>query len=300
MTTTARATACWSRARSAGSWRGCLPAARWPGGGGGRHEGAGRWRPGVRAGGARLGPVPIAGGGSFNDAPVLAPGRYKDTLRGGEQLFYAVNLKPGQQLTAGATVSGRTEGSYFMKLNIYSPLRQKDAFKGSETEGFGAADKSVSLRVEGQRVGERNAGGSSDSVFAEPGTYYVSVAANNFGRNLEADQFDTLLDLQVTGAVIPQATPTATAKPAATVQSGQTAGGAATAAPASSGSRSCSASRWAGWWASASGGCGCRRSVGAGGEEAAEGADQRAQTPARCRTRSRPGRGRTACPAAAR
>ncbi len=167
---------------------------------------------------------PIAGAGSFNDAPVLAPGRYKDTLRGGEHLFYAVNLKPGQQLTAGVTVSGRTEGSYFMKLNIYGPLRQKDAFKGSQTEGFGAADKSVSLRVEGQRVGERNAGGSSDSVFAEPGTYYVSVAADDFGRNLEADQFDTLLDLQVTGAVIPQATPTATAKPAATVQSGQTAG----------------------------------------------------------------------------
>ena len=38
---------------------------------------------------------PIAGGGSFNSAPVLAPGKYKDTLRGGEQLFYAVTLKPG-------------------------------------------------------------------------------------------------------------------------------------------------------------------------------------------------------------
>ena len=211
---------------------------------------------------------------------MLAPGRYKDTLRGGEQLFYAVNLKPGQQLTAGVTVSGRTEGSYFMKLNIYSPLRQKDVFKGSQTEGFGATDKSTSLRVEGQRVGERNAGGNSDSVYAEPGTYYVSVAADDFGRNLEADQFDSLLDLQVTGQMIPEATPTATATPAATVQSGQTAGpvvAAATAAPASWGSRSCSASRWAGWWASASGGCGRRRSSGADGEEAAEGADQRAE-----------------------
>ena len=45
-------------------------------------------RPG--AGGARSAQSPIAGAGSFNDAPVLAPGRYKDTLRGGEQLFYAV------------------------------------------------------------------------------------------------------------------------------------------------------------------------------------------------------------------
>ena len=166
---------------------------------------------------------PIAGGGSFNDAPVLAPGKYKDTLRGGEQLFYAVILKPGQQLTAGATVSGRTQSSYFMRMSIYSPLREKDVFKGTQTDSYASSDKSVSLRVEGQRVGEKG-GGNSDTVYSEPGTFYVSVAADDQGRNLEADQFDTLLDLQVTGNVIPTPTPTATAKPAATVDSGQTAG----------------------------------------------------------------------------
>ena len=166
---------------------------------------------------------PIAGGGSFNDAPVLAPGRYKDTLRGGEQLFYAVALKPGQQLTAGATVSGRTNSSYFMRMSIYSPLREKDVFKGTQTDSYASSDKSVSLRVEGQRVGEKG-GGNSDTVYSEPGTFYVSVAADDQGRNLEADQFDTLIDLQVTGNVIPTSTPTATANPAATVGSGQTAG----------------------------------------------------------------------------
>ena len=166
---------------------------------------------------------PIAGGGSFNSAPVLAPGKYKDTLRGGEQLFYAVTLKPGQQLTAGATVSGRTESSYFMRMSIYSPLREKDVFKGTQTDSYASSDKSVSLRVEGQRVGEKG-GGNSDTVYSEPGTFYVSVAADDQGRNLEADQFDTLIDLQVTGNVIPTPTPTATAKPAATVESGQTAG----------------------------------------------------------------------------
>ena len=166
---------------------------------------------------------PISGGGSFNDAPVLAPGKYKDTLRGGEQLFYAVSLKPGQQLTAGATVSGQTDSSYFMRMSIYSPLREKDVFKGTQTDSYASSDKSVSLRVEGQRVGE-NGGGNSDTVYSEPGTFYVSVAADDQGRNLEADQFDTLIDLQVTGNVIPTPTPTATAKPAATVESGQTAG----------------------------------------------------------------------------
>jgi hypothetical protein len=166
---------------------------------------------------------PIAGAGSFNDAPVLAPGQYKDTLRGGEQLFYAVQLKPGQKLSAGLTVTGRTDTSYFIKLAIYSALREKDTFDGEQTEPFGGSDRSASLRVEGKRVGEADAG-SSGAIYSEPGTYYVSVAADDLGRNAPADQFDSLLDLQVTGNVIPQATPTATAKPAATASSGGTAG----------------------------------------------------------------------------
>ena len=166
---------------------------------------------------------PIAGGGSFNDAPVLAPGRYKDTLRGGEQLFYAVALKPGQQLKAGATISGRPNGSYFIKLALYGPLRQKDISSGEQTEAFGETDRSVSLRVEGEPVAEED-DASSDAVYSEPGTYYISLAADDFGSNGGADQFDSLIDLQVTGEVIPEPTPTETAEPAATVESGGTAG----------------------------------------------------------------------------
>lgn len=160
---------------------------------------------------------PIAGGGSFNDAPVLKPGRYTDTLRGGEQLFYAVELKPGQQLTAGATVKGRTDSSYFMTLQIYNPLRAEDSFDGEQTEPYGQSDKSASLRVEGQRVGEDD-GGTTDDLYAEPGTYYVSLNARDAGSNLDAEQFETSIDLQVTGEIIPAATPTATAESAETAE----------------------------------------------------------------------------------
>ena len=95
-TTTARATSCCSRARSAASWPGCWRAARWPG----AAEAAGmRVLLAVVLALALAAPAsaqsPIAGAGSFNDAPVLAPGRYKDTLRGGEQLFYAVTSSRG-------------------------------------------------------------------------------------------------------------------------------------------------------------------------------------------------------------
>jgi hypothetical protein len=166
---------------------------------------------------------PIAGGGSFNDAPVLAPGRYKDTLRGGEQLFYAVSLKPGQKLSAGLTVSGRTDSSYFMKLALYNPLREKDVFDGEQTESYGPSDRSASLRVEGQGVGEAN-GGTSERIYSEPGTYYISVGADDAGDNPEADQFDSLLDLQVSGEIIPEPTPTKTPEAAKTADPGQTAG----------------------------------------------------------------------------
>ena len=150
---------------------------------------------------------PIAGGGSFNDAPVLAPGRYSDTIRGGEQLFYGVVLKPGQKLTAGATVAGRAKTSYLMDLQIYNPLRDEDTGDSQQSESYGIQDSSASLRVEGQTVGEEDSG-TSNSKYAEPGTYYISLQAKDLGQNLGVDQFEVDLDLQVTGEVIPQATPT--------------------------------------------------------------------------------------------
>jgi hypothetical protein len=168
--------------------------------------------------------TPIAGGGSFNDAPVLKPGRYTDTLRGGEQLFYAVELKPGQKLDAGATIKGRSNSSYQMSLQIYNPFRAEDVFDGEQSASYGQSDRSVSLRVEGHPVGEDD-GGVTDDVYGEPGTYYVSLAADDRGSNLEAEQFDSSIDLQVTGEVIPQATPTATAESAKTAAPSQETGG---------------------------------------------------------------------------
>ena len=104
-----------------------------------------------------------------------------------------------------------------MVLQIYNPIREEDVFDGEQTAAYGQQDRSASLRVEGQRVGEDD-GGTADALYAEPGTYYVSIAADDRGNNLEAEQFDTSIDLQVTGEVIPDPTPTATAEPAKTAE----------------------------------------------------------------------------------
>jgi hypothetical protein len=141
---------------------------------------------------------PIAGGGSFNDAPVLEPGRYADTLRGGEQLFYGVELQPGQSVQASGTVTGRSTTSYFMDLKLYSPQRQE---LGDATEPFGEQDRRVELRAESEPA-------------QQPGIHFISVAARQGGADVP-EQFDTRIAFQVTGeAATP--TPTPTASPRAT------------------------------------------------------------------------------------
>jgi hypothetical protein len=141
--------------------------------------------------------TPIAGGGSFNDAPVLEPGSYADTLRGGEQLFYGVQLEPGQRVTATATVDGRSTTSYFMDLKLYSSLRQE---AGDGSAPFGQQDRRVELRAESEPA-------------ELSGIHFVSVAAREGGSADAPEQFDTRIEFQVAGAATtPTPTPTASAR----------------------------------------------------------------------------------------
>jgi hypothetical protein len=148
----------------------------------------------------------VEGGGSFNDAPVVKPGRHTDTLRGSETLFYAIELKRGQKLTATATVSGTTDTTYNVRLQIYSPAREGDVFSGEESASFTPTDDSVSLEVTGQTVGE--SGTISDQYYQVSGTYYVGLSATSGDTRFNPPQFDTQLQFDVTGVVQPE--PTAT------------------------------------------------------------------------------------------
>jgi hypothetical protein len=161
--------------------------------------------------------TPIAGAGSFNDAPELGPGSYSDTLRGDETLFYAVRLKPGQQLDATATIEGRVQTSYSLSLSIYSPLRAQATGAGAQRQAYGESDREATLRVKGEVVGQGSAAPADPgAAFDEPGIYYVSLAADNVGMEGAVDQFDTTLALATTGSTLPPATPSPTPTPVAT------------------------------------------------------------------------------------
>ena len=140
--------------------------------------------------------TPIAGGGSFNDAPVLEPGTYADTLRGGEQLFYGVALRPGQQIEATATIEGRSTTSSFMDLKLYSAQREE---VGEGSDPFGQQDRRIELQAAGEPADL-------------PGIAFISVAARG-GEADAPEQFDTRIDFQVTGEAT---TPTPTPTPSAT------------------------------------------------------------------------------------
>jgi hypothetical protein len=148
----------------------------------------------------------VEGGGSFNDAPVVKPGRYTDTLRGTETLFYAIEVKRGQKLAATATVSGSTDTTYTVRLQIYSPAREGDGLGGQDSTSFTSFDDSVSLDVAGQTVGETGTSGAE--YYQVSGTYYVGLSATSSDTRFAPPQFDTQLQFDVTGVAQPE--PTAT------------------------------------------------------------------------------------------
>jgi hypothetical protein len=154
----------------------------------------------------------VEGGGSFNDAPTVKPGRYTDTLRGSETLFYAVDLKRGQKLSATATVNGSTQTTYTVRLQIYSPAREPDPFDGEANDILTSTDDSIALNVSGQTVGET--GTTSAQYYQVSGTYYVALSATSSDTRFNPPQFDTELQFDVTGQVQPE--PTATPAPTET------------------------------------------------------------------------------------
>lgn len=141
---------------------------------------------------------PIRGGGGFNDAPRLAPGSYTDSIRIGETLHYGVPLAEGEQLTARATLSLDTRGTFeafVLNSQIYSSLR-------NETYGpeLPAADQEQRNQTGPMTVELRSypASGGSES----PNLHYFTLQfeQTQFQARPPKRQFDLALDIEVSGA----------------------------------------------------------------------------------------------------
>jgi Ca-activated chloride channel family protein len=121
---------------------------------------------------------PAVGGGSFNDAPLLAPGRYTDTVRIGERLYYAFNVKGGQRLHIRALVPGGGEPlpAEFFAVDVWSPLRQPalgvDEDISGEDDIVSYTDRQIDFRT--NRVDTLTTAERADGAYTGPGAWYVS------------------------------------------------------------------------------------------------------------------------------
>jgi Ca-activated chloride channel family protein len=163
---------------------------------------------------------PAVGGGSYNDAPLLEPGRYRDTLRPGERVFYAFDVKPGQRLHVRATVpgdGGPLPGDVFA-LGVETPLREVELDPAAEDlTGRGTFVTKTDTPIEYRTAPATTlAAGEGGEEYRGPGTYFVSLDLQTSNPDPLPIEQEVQFDVSVEGTPQPEPTPTRTPAPTAT------------------------------------------------------------------------------------
>jgi Ca-activated chloride channel family protein len=148
--------------------------------------------------------TPVVGASATEAAPVLEPGQYTDSIRSGEELFYAVELQPGQSLGASATMVGELlsgDALGVFDLELLQPSLQQAAI--DRAVGVGTSARSVGVQTPPVGVDPQ------DFNFAEAGTYYLRVymEADVDRRSAAGREFPIELSVEVTGDPIPSPSP---------------------------------------------------------------------------------------------
>jgi hypothetical protein len=161
---------------------------------------------------------PAIGGGSYNDAPLLEPGRYRDTLRPGERVFYAFDVKAGQRLHVSAVAPG--DGGLLpadvLAVGVETPLREVELDPAAEDlTGRGTfvtrTDTPIEYRTAPAATSAASEGGDE---YRGPGTYFVSLDLQTSNPDPLPIEQEVEFDVAVEGA--PQAEPTPQRTPAPT------------------------------------------------------------------------------------
>ena len=169
--------------------------------------------------------LPAVGAGGYNDAPLLAPGRYRDTLRPGERLFYAFELKTGQRLHVRAVVEGegpRIDGADAFAVGIETPLREVETspavedISGNSTVVL-APNEPIEFRTHAAIPFAATQGVGESGGYRGPGTYFVSLDLQS--SNPQPIEVPVDFEVAVEGAAQPERpertpVPTASATPA--------------------------------------------------------------------------------------
>jgi Ca-activated chloride channel homolog len=167
---------------------------------------------------------PAVGGGSYNDAPLLDPGSYRDTIRPGERVFYAFDVKAGQRLHVRAVIpgdGGRIPGADIFALGIETPLREVElATAAEDLTGHGTFVTTTDTPIEYRTAPAPTFAESDDPVrfqeYRGPGTYFVSLDLQTSNPDPLPIEHEVELDVSVEGTSQPEPTPTRTPAPTAT------------------------------------------------------------------------------------
>lgn len=145
----------------------------------------------------------VTGGPSAGDAPMLEPGTYQDTILPDESLWYAVELREGEELVVNATLGGFPElpeprpfNSQYLEIQLVDPTLEDYSVLG---DGYGRADGAGPTAVS---TSVRTGGDGTYNPETEPGTYYVRVALEDFMDEMQPREFPLELTVEVAGSTI--------------------------------------------------------------------------------------------------
>jgi hypothetical protein len=160
--------------------------------------------PAARAQEPPPGPVGIQGGGSAETAPVLTPGTYRDTLLARDELWYGLDLQPGQTPSATLRVVGGSAAGLTPFAQLQFELRSDDVLGDlrcdiATARELAGDDGQVAVaqgavEVRGPQIVQ------GDALCRQPGRYYLRLALLDRARRAveQAVPVPAALDVELT------------------------------------------------------------------------------------------------------
>jgi hypothetical protein len=162
-------------------------------------------------------PEVVVGAGSYNEAPVIGPGRYTDSIRASETNIYAIDLAPGQQLSAEVGLDQRNfEGLgsiVSLLVDVDGPGRTPPEDGGKELLGsLASAGRGAGVTVTGP-VAQDPVEALETEEFPAAGRWYVRVSIDDPNGEAARVEFPMTLMIDDLGEPTAEAEPPIVTEP---------------------------------------------------------------------------------------